>query len=179
VFTSPLVETFDDTLYSCRSNKSVYQFIKSITQHYYRLKSSLSSSICTHKRNVLLLRNLHIQFPVVNAYKCKVNISTQSMYEIQVTRIKLSNSISSSNFLNTNQMLIYLFLSKHFYTLQFFVTGNENFIICFHCCLTLTDWKKMGSLLQHGCYSPRCIYFQHPKGACFGSTATENVSCLL
>ena len=36
------------------------------------------------------------------------------MYDIQVTRVKLSNFISSSKFLNTNQMLICLFPSMHY-----------------------------------------------------------------
>jgi len=40
------------------------------------------------------------------------------MYEIQVTRVELSNFVSSSKFLNTNQMWICLFLSVHSYTLQ-------------------------------------------------------------
>jgi len=36
------------------------------------------------------------------------------MYEIQVGRVELSNFVSSSKFLNTNQMLICLFLSMHY-----------------------------------------------------------------
>jgi len=46
------------------------------------------------------------------------------MYEIQVTRVKLSNFISSSKFLNTNQMLICLFPSMHFYALHIF-SGSQ------------------------------------------------------
>jgi len=42
------------------------------------------------------------------------------MYEIQVARVKLSNFISSSQLLNTNQMLICLFPSMHFYALRYF-----------------------------------------------------------
>jgi len=41
------------------------------------------------------------------------------MYEVQVTRVKLSNFISSSKFLNTNQMLICFFPSVHFYALHY------------------------------------------------------------
>ena len=40
------------------------------------------------------------------------------MYEIQVTRVKLSNFISSFKFLKAKQMLICLFPSMHFYILH-------------------------------------------------------------
>jgi len=60
-----------------------------------------------------------VQLYQPNLYlNCKFKISTQSMYETQVTCAKLSNSISSSKFLNTNQMLIFPFPSKHFYALH-------------------------------------------------------------
>jgi len=40
------------------------------------------------------------------------------MYEMQDTRVKLSNFISSSKFLKTNQMSICLFPSMHSYALH-------------------------------------------------------------
>jgi len=48
--------------------------------------------------------------------------STKSKYEIQVTRVKLSNFISSSIILNTNQMSICSFPSMLFYALQYYGT---------------------------------------------------------
>jgi hypothetical protein len=50
---------------------------------------------------------------------CRFKISTKSMYEIQFICAKLSNFISSSKFLNIDQMLICLFASMHFYALQY------------------------------------------------------------
>jgi len=58
-------------------------------------------------------------------------ISTQSMYEIQVTRVKLTNFISSSKFLNNNQMLICLFPSMHFYALHLLSFCAESFVFKF------------------------------------------------
>jgi len=43
------------------------------------------------------------------------------MYEIQVARLKLSDFLSSSKFLNTNQMLICPFPSKFFYALHSYI----------------------------------------------------------
>ena len=40
------------------------------------------------------------------------------MYKIQVARVKLSNLISKSKFINTNQMSIHLFPIMHLYALQ-------------------------------------------------------------
>jgi len=88
-----------------------------------KVKSSLSSSIYTHERNVLLLENLHIQssclcvqLSQLNLYlNFKFKISTKSTHEIQVTRVKLSNFVSSSKFSNTKRMLICLFSSIHSY----------------------------------------------------------------
>ena len=44
------------------------------------------------------------------------------MYKIQVARIKLSNLISKSKFINTNQMSIHLFPVMHLYALQYHQT---------------------------------------------------------
>ena len=43
------------------------------------------------------------------------------MYKIQVARVKLSNLISKSRFINTNQMSIHLFPVMHLYALQNYV----------------------------------------------------------
>ena len=40
------------------------------------------------------------------------------MYKIQVALVKLSNLISKSKFINTNQMSIHLFPIMHFYALH-------------------------------------------------------------
>ena len=40
------------------------------------------------------------------------------MYKIQVARVKLSNLISKSKFINTNQMSIHLFPVMHLYALH-------------------------------------------------------------
>ena len=50
-----------------------------------------------------------MQLSQTNLYlNCISKISTKSMYEIQVILVKLSNFISSSKFLKTNQMLMCL-----------------------------------------------------------------------
>ena len=41
------------------------------------------------------------------------------MYKIQVARVKLSNLISKSKFINTDQMSIHLFPVMHLYALQY------------------------------------------------------------
>ena len=51
-------------------------------------------------------------------------ISTKSMYKIQVARVKLSNLISKSKFINTNQMSIHLFPVMHLYALQSYLPGR-------------------------------------------------------
>ena len=48
----------------------------------------------------------------------KFKVSTKSMYKIQVARVKLSNPISKSKFINTNQMSIHLFPVMHLYALH-------------------------------------------------------------
>ena len=40
------------------------------------------------------------------------------MYKIQVARVKLSNLVSKSKFINTNQMSIHLFPVMHLYALH-------------------------------------------------------------
>jgi len=47
------------------------------------------------------------------------------MYKIQVARIKLSNLISKSKFINTNQMSLHLFPVMHLYALQ---CNNYNYL---------------------------------------------------
>ena len=42
------------------------------------------------------------------------------MYKIQVARVKLSNFLSSSKFIDTNQMSINLFPVMHLYALQIY-----------------------------------------------------------
>jgi hypothetical protein len=41
------------------------------------------------------------------------------MYKIQVARVKYSNLISKSKFINTNQISIHLFLVMHLYALHY------------------------------------------------------------
>ena len=41
------------------------------------------------------------------------------MYKIEVARIKLSNLVSKSKFINTDQMSIHLFPLMHLYALQY------------------------------------------------------------
>jgi hypothetical protein len=55
----------------------------------------------------------------------KFKVSTKSMYKIEVARVKLSNLISSSNFINTNQMSIHLFPVMHLYALHQFGAWNS------------------------------------------------------
>jgi hypothetical protein len=79
------------------------------------LKNSLRSSICTHTRNVLLLRNLHIQS---SCCRCVQLARLPSHCTKHVTHVKLSNCVLTSKFVNINQMLICLILSMHFCLLQ-------------------------------------------------------------
>ena len=46
------------------------------------------------------------------------------MYKIQVARVKLSNLISKSKFINTNQMSVHLFPVMHLYALHFYAVGT-------------------------------------------------------
>ena len=46
----------------------------------------------------------------------------------------------------------------------FSITGNKDFISCFHCGLTISDWQEMScALQQHSRLSPKCIYLRHTK----------------
>ena len=47
------------------------------------------------------------------------------MYKLQVARVKLSNLISKSKFINTNQMSIHLFPVMHLYALQYHLTQGR------------------------------------------------------
>ena len=48
----------------------------------------------------------------------KFKVATKSMYKKQVARIKLSNLISKSKFINTDQMSIHIFPVMHLYILH-------------------------------------------------------------
>ena len=44
----------------------------------------------------------------------------------------------------------------------FSVTGKKDFISCFHCGLTISDWQEMNyPVQQHSRLSPKCIYLRH------------------
>jgi hypothetical protein len=73
----------------------------------------------------------------------KFKVSTKSKYKIQVARVKLSNLISKSKFINTNQMSINLLPVMHLYALQ-----------------SYTSTPPVG---RTACTKPQCLY----KGALF------------
>jgi hypothetical protein len=48
------------------------------------------------------------------------------MYKIEVARVKLSDLISKSKFINTNRISIHLFLVMHLYSLQYLTIGTQS-----------------------------------------------------
>jgi hypothetical protein len=108
-----------------RSYRPVHEFTKPHNSALLSSESSLSSSICQHKRNVLLLRNVAwYSLPVVSACNLlnQIYILTANLkfppgrHEIQVTRIKLPEFISNCKILNAYQMAVSLALFPCIYT---------------------------------------------------------------
>ena len=78
----------------------------------------------------------------------KFKVSTKSMYKTQVSRVKLSNLISKSKLINTNQMSMHLFPVMHLCASHTHTHTHTHISGPFHCLPEVSKIEKTDNSLQ-------------------------------